>query len=454
MYYISYPMSYSEDIYSSLTYLDIANTNESPSTYIGGTSNQQQNYDNDVLERTESQLSKEQLYFDLDDLVSPNQLQYQQQQQQSNSQYQQQYQQQHQKYQQYQQQQQQQYQQQPIDRMQNSRSTDSVEALSSHNLVLQNFVNSSSNNDCQSAYNPQGNFTTWNNPLQIQQEIPFLQEACKDLSLKQAYQVAFNYILNSRFKEEGQRHNTISSEAATVNGHQTFNSLLSPRSSESQLLHFGTMEHCKNLTGNIDLSVPLPVMSDNEAGADKTVLIKFGPQTNCESFNPAENAKDTSKFTCMVGGCSNKAYSRSRELWSRHILTKHFNYGTIIYTCSIDPNHAGVIRTASRKEACLNHLKNCWKKWKLTHHKNYSNMTSPPEHLYSVAKLIVGKFWCDFKDCIYNSSTEEELEEHVFDQHDYVNKKGATYPCSDTSSMSKGKEQIHHGSCSKMHKET
>ena len=94
-----------------------------------------------------------------------------------------------------------------------------MEALSSHNLVLQNFVNSSSNNDCHSgthvrnflfvnikhiipfsllfdspackiiliiilepnsrklfffktAYNPQGSFTTWNNPLQIQQEIP------------------------------------------------------------------------------------------------------------------------------------------------------------------------------------------------------------------------------------------------------------------------------------------
>ncbi|KAI7854335.1 hypothetical protein BDC45DRAFT_585464 [Circinella umbellata] len=369
--------------------------------------------------------------------------------------------------------------------MQNSRNTDSVEALSSHSLILQNFVNSSSNNDCHSAYNPQGSFTTWNNPLQIQQETPFcnvsnvmqfdnndtldqitrlisifiqnnvvLQETCKDLSLKQAYQVAFNYILNSRFKEEGQRHNTTSPEAATVNGHQTFNSLLSPRSSESQLLHSGTMEHCKNLTGNVDLSVPLPVMSDNKAGADKTVEIKIGPQADCKSFNPAENAKDTSKFTCIVRGCPNKPYSRIRELWSRHILTKHFNYGTIIYTCSIDPNHAGVIQTTPRKEAYLNHLKSCWEKWKLTRHQEYSNMTSPPEHLYSVAKLVVGKFWCGFKGCIYSSSKEEELEKHVFDQHNYVNKTGATYQCSDTSSMAKGKEKIHHGSCSKMHTET
>ncbi|KAG2216923.1 hypothetical protein INT45_003186 [Circinella minor] len=420
---------YSKNIYSNPTYYTIPD-NESPFTYIGGASNQQQHYDKNASEQTESQFDKEQLPFNIDDLVPPNQLvlqkQYQQQQYQQQQYQQQQYQQQQYQQQQQQQYQQQQYQQQPINIMQNNGNTDSMEALSFHNLVFQNLVNSSS------AYNSQGSFTTWNNPLQIQQEIPFLQEACKDLSLKQAYQVAFNYILNSRFKEEGQRHNTISSEAATVNGHQTFNSLLSPRSSESQLLHFGTMEHWRNVTENNDFGVSSLIVSDNEAGVNGSTVSRFYLPTKCKPFNPDTSnfplKKDESKWKCMVKGC-HTTYSRGRDLWSKHIYTNYFGYRTIFYTCSIDPNHRGVQQKVQRKESYQNHVKNCWMKWKDLHPKAYASMTKAPEHLHSFVIPIVETFCYGFKGCSYRTSTEKELKEHVFNQHDHVNNRTLGSSC-------------------------
>ncbi|KAI7854336.1 hypothetical protein BDC45DRAFT_535774 [Circinella umbellata] len=469
---------YSKNIYSNPTYYTIAD-NESPFTYIDGASNQQQHYEKNASEQTESQFDKEQLPFNIDDLVPPNQLVLQKQYQQQ--QYQQQ--------QQQQQYQQQQYQQQPINVMQNNGNTDSMEALSSHNLVLQNLVNSSS------AYNPQGSFTTWNNPRQIQQEIPcnpeihlmhyceqiclrykllissiffyfclvhnvsnemqfdvndgfnqitcsidtliqnnvILQEACKGLSLKQIYQVVFNYLLDSRFKE-GQCHNTISSEAATVNSYQTLNSLLSPSPSEESQLHSGTMVHWRGVTENNDFGVSSLIVSDNEAGVnsstDEPLVSRFYLPTKCKPFNPDTSdfplKKDEPKWKCMVKGC-HTTYSRRRDLWSKHIYTNHFGYGTIFYTCSIDPNHRGVQQTTHREETYQNHLKNCWKKWKDQHHKAYANMIEPPEHLYFVTRPVVETFCCGFKGCSYRASTEKELKEHVFNRHDHYMLKVVIY---------------------------
>ena len=173
-----------------------------------------------------------------------------------------------------------------------------------------------------------------------------------------------------------------------------------------------------------------PFGIDYLVSPDQVLLLQQQQQQQQQQQHTTSQSStnDMPKWKCIYSNCS-KEYSRSDDFWSRHIFTEHFGYGEIVYECSIDPKHKDVKRTTCRRETVKKHFEKCWERCKHQHHEAYAHMIEPPEHLCSVLIHDVEEYRCRFEGCCYETSTENELRTHVFDQHDGVNNGKLSYTC-------------------------